>query len=421
MPIGIYLASLGGDGGTGAAIDGSGGASDPIDVSISSATVTTSGVGSHGVYAISQGGDGADSSNSGDGGDGDFVTLHVTSGTINVSGEDAYGIAAMSLAGSGGSGDAGTAGDVTLTTGASVTASGSGGSGLYVESTNGTIDVTVDSGATITASDDATAAISFVNGDTNTLTNYGTITTDDLTTGSSIYALKSSGNATLDVSNYGTFSGSVYLAEVSTFTNNSGATLNVGGSLNLGTTGTLTNDGTISPGGSGTVLTSTVEAGTFSFGDGSTYLVDIDGSSTDELSIEAKNSGVYGTNSVAGTVEVNVITSPSSSGSSRILYSQGTFDVGSLTVSDTATADYSLDTSSDFYVALEWSVDMANPALLGSANDNQRRSPTICSRSWRVARAGSARNSPACSTSCRWRTTSRRSTRLLRKSPPTVS
>ncbi len=157
-----------------------------------------------------------------------------------------------------------------LITGASVTASGSGGIGLYAESTggttNGTIDVTVDSGATITASDDATAAISFVNGDSNTLTNNGTITTDDLTT-SSIYALSSSG-AALAVTNNGTFSGPVdFIPAMPTRLQTAAAPRSTSTTtFDLGSSGTFTNDGTVSPGGSGTVRPAS-SAGSFRAGE----------------------------------------------------------------------------------------------------------------------------------------------------------
>ena len=369
---GVLLESLGGDGGTGAESDGSGGASDPIDFLIGSASVTTTGSGSHGIVAISQGGDGGDSSNSGDGGDGDFVTLHVDGGSVQVSGEDAYGIAAMSLAGSAGSGsDGDTAGDVKLITGAEVTVSGSNSVGLYAESTggttNGTIEVTVDSGGTITASDDALAAISFVNGDSsNTLTNNGTITTDDLTS-ASIYALMSSG-AALAVTNNGTFSGAVDfdLSYTNSFANGSGGTLNLASTFDIGSSGTLTNDGTMSPGGSGTVLTSTVTGVVTQKSDG-TYLVDLSGSSTDELVLETAGTAL------AGTVEVNVITSPSSSSGAIIaLSNDGAIDASSLTVSDSAAVDYSLDTSSPYYVKLDWAVDYTGASAASPLSDNAK-------------------------------------------------
>ncbi|MBW8640676.1 autotransporter domain-containing protein [Hoeflea sp. WL0058] len=367
---GIYLASVGGDGGTGKAGDGSGGDAGAIDVSFSSVTVQASGDGSHGVYALSQGGAGGDSSSDGDGGDADWISLTVTGGTVEVTGEDAYGIAAISSAGSAGSGDTGdSAGYVKLTTGADVTVSGSGGIGLYAASSGGTtsgqIEVTVDTGGVITASDDASAAVSIVNGNGNTLTNDGTITTDDLTS-TSIYALMTSGGD-LAVTNNGTFSGAVDFDTdyTNSFTNNSGATLNLGSAFDIGSSGTLTNDGTISPGGSGSVMTSTI-TGVFTQGSDGTYLVDVDGSSVDELVFETAGA------TMAGTVSVNVITAPSASGSADIALSEaGSMDSSGLTIGDTATADYSLDTSSSFYVALEWDVSMDDSDLLGSASRNQ--------------------------------------------------
>ncbi|MBW8640303.1 autotransporter domain-containing protein [Hoeflea sp. WL0058] len=366
---GIYLASLGGDGGTGAGGDGSGGDSSTIDVSFSSVTVQTGGDGSHGIYALSQGGAGGDSSSDGDGGDADWVKLTVTDGTVEVTGDSAYGIAAVSSAGSAGSGKLGeTAGDVTLNVGADVTVSGSGGVGLYAESTgrttSGTIDVTVYSGATITASDYATAAVSFVNGDSNTLTNDGTITTDDLAS-QSIYAVTSSGGA-LSVTNNGTFSGAVDFDTdyTNSFTNSTGATLIMNSEFVLGNGGTITNNGTISPGDTGLLLATGIK-GNFTQGSDGTYLLDLDGKSTDLLIFET------GDVTLDGSVAVNIISASEADGSSVIAEASDGSITSGLAATNTATASYTVTTGTVDEVTLTWYFSLDDSDLLGSASRNQ--------------------------------------------------
>ncbi|MBW8640301.1 autotransporter outer membrane beta-barrel domain-containing protein [Hoeflea sp. WL0058] len=367
---GIYLASLGGDGGTGAANDGVGGAAGTIDVSITSATVTTSGEGSHGIFAFSQGGAGGDSSSGGSGGNADWITLDIGGGKIEVMGDDAYGIAAVSNAGSAGSGDRGnTAGSVTLTVGADVTVTGSNAVGLYAKSTggsgNGVIDITVDSDTIISALDDATAAISIVSGSNNTLTNDGVIITDDLAN-SSIYALKASG-AALSVVNNGIFSGAVDFAtgHTNSFTNSIGGILEVGSTFDVGSDGSLVNNGALSPGGFGSVQETTI-TGVFTQGSDGTYMVDLNGKSADRLVLKTTNA------LLDGAVSVNVVSSPSSSGSALIVQSDvGLMEDSGLTVGDTAAMDFSLDHNNGYYVWLDWSVDMTDSVLLGSASNNQ--------------------------------------------------
>ena len=72
-------------------------------------------------------------------------------------------------------------------------------------------------------------------------------------------------------------------------------------------------------------------------------MVDIDSNSTDELGGTTEHLDLTGgfDYTLNGTVQVNVVTSLSSSGYSVIEYGQS--DASGLTVSDTATTDYSLD------------------------------------------------------------------------------
>lgn len=369
---GLLFQSIGGGGGTAYLSDGAGGAGGAIDVTLSDVSIMTSGESAHGIVAETYGGGGGDSSSGGDGGDGGTVVLGVTGGTVGVSGDDAYGISAISSGGAAGSGSGGEGGDVTVTAGADITASGTNGIGIYGESTGtttaGDIKVTIDSGGTVTASGDSAVAIKFVNGGSNTLTNNGTITTSDLSS-SSILALTTS-DAVLAVTNNGIFGGSVELEEGygSTFTNASGGTLNLGASFDLGSDGKLTNEGTVSPGGSGSIQTSTI-TGVFEQTSDGNYLVDIDSSNSDltDLLLFETDGAV-----MDGTVSVNVITAPSTSDETIIAFAQsGSLTNSGLTVSDTASVDYGLNLSSADSVYLSWTVDMASPELLGSANSNQ--------------------------------------------------
>ncbi len=369
---GLMFESTGGDGGTGYAGDGDGGAGGAVGVTLGTVAITTTGAGSHGVYASSLGGNGGDStSGGGDGsnGDGGAVTLEIDAGTIAVSGDTAHGIYAISQPGSGGSAAGGVSGDVKVTLGANLTVSGEDAIGIYLKSSgnsgNGDLSVTIASGGSVTASGDAETAVNFGVGDSNTLVNDGTIATDDLTS-STIFALTSKEGG-VGVTNNGTFSGSVKLADgfSSSFMNSTSGTLNLGSYFYLGTDGTLTNEGIVSPGGKGSVLSSSV-TGAFTQSSDGTYLVDIDGSSTDALTFETAGT------TIAGTVQVNVVTSPSSSGSATIaLAKSGSIDASGLSVSDTATTDYTLDTSNSSAVNLDWDVSLDDAAALGSANGNQ--------------------------------------------------
>lgn len=369
---GLLFQSIAGGGGVGYLSDGAGGAGGAIDVTLSDVSIMTTGESAHAIVAESYGGGGGDFSSGGDGGDGGTVVVGVTGGTVGVSGDDAYGIAAISSGGAAGSGSGGEANDVTVTAGADITASGTSGIGIYGESTGtttaGDIKVIIDSGGTVTASGDSAVAIKFVNGGSNTLTNNGTVTTSDLSS-SSILALTTS-DAVLAVTNNGIFGGSVELEDGygSTFTNASGGTLNLGASFDLGSDGQLTNDGTVSPGGSGSVQDSTI-TGVFKQTSDGTYLVDIDSSNsdlTDLLIFETDGT------TMDGTVSVNVITAPSTSDETIIAIAEsGSISDSGLTISDTASIDYGVNVSGGNTVYLSWTVDLANPSALGSANSNQ--------------------------------------------------
>jgi uncharacterized protein YhjY with autotransporter beta-barrel domain len=366
---GLLFASLGGAGGTGYETDGDGGDGDSVEVTLSDVNITTTGKDAYGIYAVSLGGDGGDSSSGGNDGDGGEVMLEVDGGTIDVSGDSAIGIYAISEALSGGSGSAGTGADVTVTSGADITASGTDNIGIYLKSYGdagyGDLSLTIESGGSVTASGSGSKAVVFQNGNNNKLINNGTITTDDLSS-SSKYALHSSTNE-VDVFNNGTFGGSVSLPDGvdNSFVNNTGGTLETGASFDLGSGGSLTSFGTLSPGGSGSVLTSTI-TGTFSQSASGTYLVDLDAGATDKLVFETAGAVLD------GTVSINIVSASTANGSSVIAQSEDGDITSGLAATNTATASYTVTTGSSDEITLAWNISPASDGVLASANGNQK-------------------------------------------------
>ena len=143
-----------------------------------------------------------------------------------------------------------------------------------------------------------TAGAIFFNLGTNALNNYGTITTVAGISGLAIQG--NTGNEA--ITNFGTITGTVDLGTGGgSFDNRAGATFNAGPTVNL-VAGTLTNSGTISPGGLGTVLTTTLTGDLVQTSTG-TYATDVDlvGGNADQINVS-------GTASLAGTVVAKVDT-----------------------------------------------------------------------------------------------------------------
>lgn len=366
---GILLQSLGGAGATGKGSDGTGGDGGIIDLTFDTVSITTTGAGSHGLYALSQSAVGGDSSSGGDDGTAGNVSLTVSGGTISTSGAGAHGIVAISQAQSGGSGTAGNAGNVNVTTGASITASGSDAYGIYMESTssatNGTLSLTVNSGGIVTAGTEAAAAVAFVNGSTtgNSIVNNGTITTADLTD-STLYAVSASGGL-VSITNAGTFGGSLATdaSYANSFTNT--GTVEMGPAFDVGASGTFTNSGTMSPGGVGTVLTTSLTGVSTQSSDG-VYVVDISTGGTDLIRFQTAGTVL------AGSVQGNAVSISSANGTALIgLADNGTIDASALTVTNTSTASYTLDTTSDIELLLNYNISLTDSDALASANANQ--------------------------------------------------
>lgn len=248
---GIFAQSIGGGGGHGGkaslghwthfgwAVDvggvgGTAGDGDKVTITADGDIVTT-GHSSIAIYAQSVGGGGglagaasASASVIGDiwsgstGGSGSSGTVDVTvGGKVTTSGDFAHGIFAQSIAGKAESnGNYGSAGKVTVTVNGAVHASGGGAHGIYAQSkdydNNGQVNITVNeqaivSGGTVAPEADALTGanngvgIVIQDGSSNTITNKGTITSVDGSTGLAIVGV----NTSITVSNSGTITGSV--------------------------------------------------------------------------------------------------------------------------------------------------------------------------------------------------------------------
>jgi outer membrane autotransporter protein len=281
----------------------------------------------------------------GNGGDGKKVTV-TTTGNINTRGTNATGIFAQSIGGGGGLagdigpgigfagtvGGSGSAGEVDITHTGNITTYGDNSNGIFAQSAaggvaskvditlsgdiltrganssgivaqslggngNGNISLDILSGSVVGGSGSG-AGVSIRDGAANTISNYGTITTLGGIAGRAIVA--TTGSETID--NYGTVTGSVDLgAGTNTFNNRPGGLLNAGETVNVGSGNTLTNQGTLSPGGKGTIQTTTLTGNLVQTNSG-TFLADLDpqNGNSDHLLVS-------GTAGLAGSVAVNTI------------------------------------------------------------------------------------------------------------------
>ena len=304
-------------GGTAAGVNngsgGDGGDAGTVNIS-NSATITTAGRNSHGIEAQSAGGQSGGVNGGGPGGNGgNGSTVMVnSSGTVSAGGVDAHGIWATSTGGyaggvnAGGNGTAGIAGDVTVNIlGGSI--SGGSGNGWGVRMEGGT-DVGLSNAGRISA---LSGNAIYARGDTATVNNTGTII----------------GNVTLS----GTTS--------SAFNNNTGGLFESGDTVDLGTGRTLTNAGTVSPGGTGTIRTTSLN-GNFVQTAGGRLQVDADWVATTSDRLD-----VSGTATLDGTVVVNPINFPTTAGLTKqftiLTATAGVTDNGIEAV-DTAAVDYTV-------------------------------------------------------------------------------
>ncbi len=218
----------------------------------------------------------------------------------------------------------GTSGDVKVTLGAAVTVSGEDAIGILLKSSglsgNGDLSVTIASGGSVTASGDAETAVNFGVGDDNTLVNDGIDCHRRPVQFLDLRADVERRRRRRDQQPHIQRLGQARRRLLQQLHEQHQRDVEPGILFYLGTDGTLTNEGIVSPGGKGSVLSSSV-TGAFTQSSDGTYLVDIDGSSTDALTFETAGT------TIAGTVQVNVVTAPSSSGSATIaLANSGSID-----------------------------------------------------------------------------------------------
>ncbi len=184
--------------------------------------------------------------------------------------------------------------------------------GIYLEGW-GSLSATVNAG-TVTGGTTG-AAVTFVNGSNSSLVNYGT-----LTNSAGINGLAIAGdNANTSVDNYGTIRGNVDLADTgpNSFTNRTNALFETGSLVDLGSGNWLTNAGTISPGGFGTVASTSV-IGSFENTSTGTLRIDIDGANATSDTL-----AVSGAAKLNGSLNLNFI-SLANTASSYVFLTSGT-------------------------------------------------------------------------------------------------
>jgi hypothetical protein len=304
-------------------------------------------------------------------------------GTTTTSGAAAHGILAQSVS------SMGSGGNVTITYNGSITASGMDADGIVAQSTgvaadathtpmafpgqsatavadNGNIAITINGKGIVSGGLGSGAAVRFIDGNNNTLVNYGTLTTAKGLDG--ITVVGGSGNETFD--NYGTLIGQVELGGgVNAFHNHVGATIAPGTSINLGSPGeVLDSVGIISPGNSGVVQTTALN-GSINQSATGVYLVDIDlGSQT------ADRINATGTANLNGAVTLNFdniqALKPGTTQLTILSAAGGATDNGlHLTNPNTAVAQYNLRFINPTDAAVTVSVNFAPAGAAINAND----------------------------------------------------
>lgn len=377
LSFGVGLATQGdaGDGGDGGA------------VKINSwGDITTTGKFSHGIWANSIGGSGgsagwggiinefytAFSGSSGDEGTGGAVTVE-SRGNINLSGYGSVGIFAQSVGGGASSDGSSKASDVSVSVSADVISSGENGRAIIAQSEggdgNGTIDILVGERATVATAEDGYETIGFLDGNNNTLTNYGTIQKPE---GDAVngYVVITDGGP-LSIENQGVLSGSIFLDDKykNTLKNGVLGTLETGLEISIGSSKNpvFTNAGTVSPGGTGTLITSEISSD-FTQSSTGTFAVDLDNDTTSVDALE-----IDGTADISGEVTVNITdvgTASTVPGSIQIVGAKGI--AGDAVAVSTAVGTYSLSISDDAEAMnLDYTLDFSSELALESPSHNQ--------------------------------------------------
>ncbi|MEW6630790.1 MAG: autotransporter domain-containing protein, partial [Pseudomonadota bacterium] len=316
LGIGLAFGQGGGNGGSGkdVTVDGNG-------------AIITHGTSSAGIFAQSVGGGGgilgtlgnelipgihyvtnwAVGSN-GDAGDSGLVHVDYA-GTIDTYGSGSIGIFAQS---NGGKKDAtqsylGIAGNVTVDLTGSVVTHAAGTDAIVAQSKavegNGNIAINLNSsnGMVMGGATDSThigVGVWLVDGNNNTISNKGTITTASGTAGG--WAILASGGNEA-VTNYGAVTGSFDLGTgANSFTNVAGAIFNAGADAKLGAGNLFSDNGYFSPGGDNNVMTTNL-VGNWTQSSTGAYKVDVDLDPASDLF------NISGTAIVAGAVDLNIM------------------------------------------------------------------------------------------------------------------
>ncbi|WP_152523470.1 autotransporter outer membrane beta-barrel domain-containing protein [Sphingobium baderi] len=289
----LIVQSIGGGGGSAVAVDATGAVQQPNVVQASSAPAART-FSTFSTFA----------SLAAPAGVGDGGAVDVTIGAaIHATGDQANGVVVQSIGGGGTSGGslagAGAGGELHLTVNADVTASGAGATALVAASSggNGAAPIIVDIGAVEVVGGIGGHALSLLGGTDNSVTNAGTLATQDGQDGMVIYA--QGGNNS--ITNSGLIVGSIDLgAGNNSFTNTEGGIFLAGPIVNMGT-GTFTNSGIINPGGAGVIANLNVSGG-LSMTSTSVYNVDLDFKTG-----TADKVIVSGGASLAGTLTTNLL------------------------------------------------------------------------------------------------------------------
>jgi uncharacterized protein with beta-barrel porin domain len=283
----------------------------------SSGTIATAGANSYGIIGQTSG---------------IATTLITSSGAISTSGEGAFGIIGFSQNG-----------NTTINSSGIITTTGYGSSGI-LGIVDGIGNVSINVAGAITTAGDYAHAVHGISSQGNTaitLTDTGRIRAIS-SFANAIDISATEGRATLE--NAGTVTGSVSLSgRQAEFNNRAGGVFNSGESAYLSSNGTLTNAGTVSPGGTGTILTTSLSG---NYVQTATGVLKVDADWTGNSGAGAADLlAISGTAKLAGTVVVNPLNFPSTGGLTReftVLTAGGGITNNGIAIANTAAVNYAL-------------------------------------------------------------------------------
>ncbi|WP_170416506.1 autotransporter domain-containing protein [Ruegeria atlantica] len=283
----------------------------------------------------------------------------VSTGEIATRGDQASGIEALNSG----------SGDTAIRVSNRITAEGESADGIRVTGSATDTSTVSISGATVQGGSGESSAVRFfsASGATNIVNTTGEVVLSSLG-GSAV--IGGAGNTTIN--NFGTLTttanGAITLGEgTNAFNNQAGGSFNAGDVVNLGAGNTLTNDGMLSPGGRGTIATTSV-TGRLVQSESGRFAVDLnlDTGASDRLNVSE-------TAALNGTVDVNVLSGSNRTQQFTILSAAGgTTNEGvtlnGFTLSPILQAELQFPNAND--VVLATNVNFAAPGA--GLNANQR-------------------------------------------------